>query len=253
MKITPKKFRVYFGLMLVASVIAVSLMNFAPAALHGFKAPITVAYKTGESGNNYRFFNKNTAVVAFTTERPSKQDRSVLVSMPAAFTIGADNNVEGVYGLNGNLHNADAVSARVGGLVVIHPDGHTSIESTKMGKALNKKYLKQYQRDGYSFFQQIKIVADGEAPGFKDDSKFQRRALVLDKEGALAMVESTAALTLTDFANDLVKLGVWNAAYTDMGAWDEGWYRDAHGAPVTLGKDLSQTARQSNWVVFKAP
>ncbi len=228
-------------------------MNAAPAVVHGIKAPLKLGYKTSKAGNNYRFFAANGAQIAFTDQRPSKTDQSVLLSIPAAFTEMKTTKIEGVYGINGTVTNANAVSDRVGGLFVIHPDGHCSIEGTEMGKTLTKKHLKQYQQPGYSIFQQIKIVADGKPAGFKDKSTFQRRALVLDKAGALSMVESTSALTLAAFASDLAELGVQNAAYTDMGAWDEGWYRDAHSTPVTLGKDLSQTKRQTNWVLFKVP
>jgi len=37
-----------------------------------------------------------------------------------------------------------------------------------------------------------------------------------------------------------------------MGAWDEGMYKDtATGNTIIIGKDLSRTAKQSNWIVFK--
>jgi len=253
LKITQKKFQLGFGLILLASIVALALLNSAPAPVHGFQAPLTHQQKASKAGNHYHFFHKNTAKAVFTNERPAKTDRTVLISIAAAFTKLDDNAIEGVYGINGELHNTKAVSNRVGGLFVIHPDGHCSIEGTKMGKAINKKFLKPYAQEGYSVFQQIKIISDGAAAGFKDESKFQRRALALDKSGALSIVESVEAITLAQFASDLVELGVHNAAYTDMGAWDEGWYRDAHGRAKTLGKDRSQTARQSNWLVFKTP
>ena len=37
-----------------------------------------------------------------------------------------------------------------------------------------------------------------------------------------------------------------------MGAWDEGWYKNPiNNTLVKIGKDLSQTDKQSNWIVFK--
>ena len=37
-----------------------------------------------------------------------------------------------------------------------------------------------------------------------------------------------------------------------MGAWDEGWYRNPlNNALKKIGKDLSQTHKQSNWIVFR--
>jgi hypothetical protein len=46
-------------------------------------------------------------------------------------------------------------------------------------------------------------------------------------------------------------MGVKDLIYTDMGARDEGWYRISPGETRRIGKNLSQTARQSNWVIFK--
>jgi hypothetical protein len=37
-----------------------------------------------------------------------------------------------------------------------------------------------------------------------------------------------------------------------MGSWDEGYYKDPlTNKTVIIGYDRSQTAKQSNWIVFK--
>jgi len=58
---------------------------------------------------------------------------------------------------------------------------------------------------------------------------------------------------LAIFADDLALLGAKTAMNLDMGAWDEGWYRDARGEIVRLGHDRSSTQRQSNWLVLGEP
>ncbi len=70
------------------------------------------------------------------------------------------------------------------------------------------------------------------------------------KNGRTAVVESNKMITLKTFSEDLAALGVMNLLYTDMGYWDEGWYK-AGGKTITLGHYLSQTDKQSNWVVFR--
>jgi hypothetical protein len=66
------------------------------------------------------------------------------------------------------------------------------------------------------------------------------------------MIESKESITLKVFSEDLVILGVMQLIYTDMGSWDEGWYKNQkNNKIVIIGQDLSQTAKQSNWVVFK--
>ena len=68
----------------------------------------------------------------------------------------------------------------------------------------------------------------------------------------MAIIESKQAITLKVFSDDLVLLGVQQLIYTDMGSWDEGWYKDpSSNKLVTIGQDLSQTSKQSNWIIFK--
>lgn len=95
------------------------------------------------------------------------------------------------------------------------------------------------------------MVENGVPAHFKDKTLFQRRAIVKLKDGQTALVESKNALTLTQFGLDLKELGAKNALYTDMGAYDEGWYRDADKAVKPLGNDRSLTEKQTNWFTFR--
>ena len=86
----------------------------------------------------------------------------------------------------------------------------------------------------------------------KDKKLFQRRGIAILNDNSIAIIESEQAITLEVFSKDLVLLNVKQLIYTDMGAWDEGWYRNPlHNALKKIGKDLSQTDKQSNWIVFK--
>lgn len=97
------------------------------------------------------------------------------------------------------------------------------------------------------------MVRDGEVLEFHKDQKlFQRRAVVIFVSGKIAMIESKTPITLQEFANDLIKLQVQNAIYTDMGSYDEGWVRSPEDKTVkSIGKNRSQTKYQSNWLIFK--
>jgi hypothetical protein len=70
------------------------------------------------------------------------------------------------------------------------------------------------------------------------------------KGNKTAIIESYEHITLTAFTKDLLELGAVDALYTDMGAWDEGWYRQDNKL-ITIGRMKSQTEKQCNWVVFK--
>lgn len=88
------------------------------------------------------------------------------------------------------------------------------------------------------------MVRDGEVLEFHKDQKlFQRRAVVIFVSGKIAMIESKTPITLQEFANDLIKLQVQNAIYTDMGSYDEGWVRSPEDKTV---KVLEKTDHKQN-------
>ncbi|MBK7748810.1 MAG: hypothetical protein IPI39_16325 [Candidatus Obscuribacter sp.] len=89
---------------------------------------------------------------------------------------------------------------------------------------------------------------------FETRVNFQRRAIGLTKQGAYKIFQSDKAISFSTFNRDLVSMGVTEALYFDMGAWDEGWYRHATtGKAITIGLDRSRTDRQSNWLILKKP
>jgi hypothetical protein len=101
-----------------------------------------------------------------------------------------------------------------------------------------------------TLFQQFQIVVDGKPASFKDKKLYQMRALVQFKDKTdRGVIESKEEISFQTFNRDLAGLGVVNALYTDMGAWDEGWYREPNnGRIVTIGNDRSATEKQSNWL-----
>ncbi|MBS1637021.1 MAG: hypothetical protein JST26_13975 [Bacteroidetes bacterium] len=212
---------------------------------------IGVEPKTGESGTHYTFFRKNNCHIQFQTNRPSKVDTQVVLCIPAAFTNLQNFQVDGIYAVDGKIGNRGKINTGLGGVFMIDHKGCRMFQSQK-GKLFSDSLFKIIEATKASFFQQIQCIQNGKAASFKDQKLFQRRGIALMKDNSVAVVESTEAITLAVFSEDLVKLGVVNLIYTDMGAWDEGWYRDPKTRKIlTIGKDLSQTGRQSNWIVFK--
>jgi len=117
----------------------------------------------------------------------------------------------------------------------------------------SQSFVGAVEKNKSSLFQQFQIVVSGKAAKFKDKKLYQMRALVQFKDGRSGVIESKGDLSFKDFNLDLVGLGVENALYTDMGAWDEGWYRNQEskeGKIVTIGNDRSKTDKQTNWLVF---
>lgn len=202
------------------------------------------------SGMEYTLFYQGPHTATFELKRPKQSDNSVLLCIPCAFTsyVGS---IDGIYACDGRVHHKHFVSNACGGAGVIR-NGSIDLISTNKGKIFTAEYLKDLSAKRASLFQQFLVVENGVPAHFKDKTLYQRRAIVKLKDGQTAMVESKNALTLTQFGVDLKELGAKNALYTDMGAYDEGWYRDSVDKAVKpLGNDRSLTEKQTNWFTFR--
>lgn len=212
---------------------------------------ISVETKIGKSLTHYTFIKKNSCRISFSDKRPDKTDPSVLACIPAAFTDLNTSKVDGAYAVNGRIEHKTLINKTLGGVFYIDHTTCKIFQSGK-GKRLNDSLFTIVKKQKASFFQQLQCVQDGKAASFIDKKTFQRRGIAILSDNTIAIIESTEAITLKTFSEDLVFLGVKQLIYTDMGAWDEGWYKDpVSGKPVVIGRDLSQTARQSNWIVFE--
>jgi hypothetical protein len=215
-----------------------------------YHSSLTIETKKGKSGlSDYTLLYKNSSKIEFTLDRPSKSDTSVLLCIPAAFTSLDKLQVDGVYIWNGKKVNH--VNHSLGGAMELI-DGNCRILSTNSGKLLTDSLLKLVEGKNGSLFQQICMIDSGKVPSFKENSPTYRRGIAIFKDGKIAVIESKSPVSLETFASDIASFGAMELLYTDMGSWDEGWYRNPDdGRIVIIGHDLSQTAKQSNWVVFR--
>ena len=212
---------------------------------------ISVETKIGFSKTHYTFIKKNACKISFETIRPSKTDNAILVCIPAAFTNLTNLKIDGIYSNKGVIGNKDVINKTLGGVFYIEKNTCKIFQSGK-GKLFNDSLLKLTQTKKGSFFQQIQCIQNGKASKFIDKKIFQRRGIAILNDNSIAIIESDESITLEVFSNDLVLLNVKQLIYTDMGAWDEGWYKDPiNNTLVKIGKDLSQTDKQSNWIIFR--
>ncbi len=216
-----------------------------------FTQTISIETKTGKSLTGYTFIKKNTCSISFSDKRPDQNDQSVLVCIPAAFTDLTTLKVDGIYAVNGKIENKKLINTTLGGVFYIENNTCRVFQSGK-GKLFNDSLLAIAQKQKASFFQQLQCVQNGKASNFIDKKIFQRRGIALLNDNSIAIIESKEAITLKVFSEDLAVLGVKQLIYTDMGAWDEGWYKDPlNHKLVVMGRDLSQTSKQSNWIIFR--
>jgi hypothetical protein len=227
------------------------LLSFICLSTGSVAQNISLETKSGKSGTTYTFFNKNACKIAFTNVRPDKKDASVLMCIPAAFTNTGNDHIDGIFAVKGKVENTGVINKTLGGVCYIEKNTCRIFQSGK-GRLFKDSLYQVVKNTKASFFQQIQCIENGRAASFADQKIFQRRGIAVLKDYSIAIIESKENISLKVFSEDLVELGVIDLIYTDMGTWDEGWYRDpATKTTKTIGRYLSQTARQSNWVVFQ--
>lgn len=222
---------------------------FALIPLSVFAADLKIDSLTGPTGIRYHFYDKGDLAFGWETKRPSRNDAKIKFCIPAAFTTTTD-TIVGIYSYKGNVYNARAISKSIGGTILIE-GGRFEIFPNEKGAKFASDFIASLRERRASLFQQYQLVQNKVAATFKDKKKFQMRAIVKFSDGREGVVESYKAIDFKTFNADLVALGVQDALYTDMGAWDEGWYRH----PVTeklvaIGNDRSKTNKQTNWAIF---
>ncbi|MGZ4034281.1 MAG: hypothetical protein ACXVP4_05415 [Bacteroidia bacterium] len=243
--------RFYFSFLFLCAA-AFTCFNF-----YGFKHAslgdngLLVENKKAASGYNYTIFYKNNLLLDVSLKRPDKNDKNILLCIPGAFTDLQTSFVDGLYIDNGQIHNKDKINHSLGGAIKII-NGDCEIFPTEKGKLLNDSLIKSLVAAKGSLFQQIQMIEKGVGAKYKDVKLFQRRAIVKLKGNKTAIIESYENITLSVFTKDLLELGTVDALYTDMGAWDEGWYKNTGDDKIiTIGRMKTQTEKQCNWVVLK--
>lgn len=236
--------KIFFWLVLVIPFLSFSFSEKDPIV-----AALRVESKKTSSGNNYTILYKDGLRMEATLKRPDKNDANILVCIPAAFTDLVTLKVDGLFIDNGTVHNKDKINRTLGGAIKII-NGDCEIFPTGKGRLLNDSLIKLVANQKGSLFQQLQLIEKGKGAKYKDMKEFQRRAIVKLKGNKTAIIESFEHITLSTFTSDLLELGVSDALYTDMGSWDEGWYKKGKET-ITIGRLRTQTAKQCNWVIFK--
>ncbi|OFY83358.1 MAG: hypothetical protein A3F72_20390 [Bacteroidetes bacterium RIFCSPLOWO2_12_FULL_35_15] len=240
----------------VISVLLLIILTF-PFLISAFKTEkitdndLKIEHKKTKSGYNYTIFYKNNFKLDVSLTRPEKTDNTILLCLPGAYTDLQTYMVDGLYIDNGKVLNKNKINHSLGGAIKII-DGECVIFPTNKGKLLTDSLINFVVAKKGSLFQQIQMIEKGVGAKYKDVKLFQRRAIVKFKDNKTAVIECYENITLSVFTTDLLELGVADAIYTDMGAWDEGWYRNPSDKKIiTIGRMKTQTDKQCNWVVFK--
>ena len=227
---------------------------FFPALISSQQIPNKSAIKikkyTAPSGNKYNFYLKGTNKIKFTATRPDKEDTTILLCIPAAFTRLTDYKPDGFFMVNGVPGNQDSINYTLDGTVKISEDSLQFFSSNK-GKIFTKTFVDSLKIEKAFIFQQTQLIKNSTPLAVRSNHKYQCRGIAILATGEVCVIESEDVITLATFAEDLAsEKKVKQLMYTDMGAWDEGWYKNSKNRLVKLGKNFSQTKKQSNWLIF---
>ncbi len=172
-----------------------------------------------------------------------------MVCIPAAFTDLKTYNVDGVNISNGLINNSSKFNNTLTGLFYLV---NNEVKIDDINKFDNKtdSLFELVKAQKESLIQQILLVKDGIAMKFSSKDKFQRRCICTKNDGGNFIIESLESITLSQFSMDLVALNIDAAIYTDMGSWDEGWYKSGPNL-VKIGNSRKNTNKQCNWFLVK--
>ena len=200
--------------------------------------------------------NHNASYITMTDSViPSQADSTIALCVEAAFTgeLLKDfktTNIAGDYVIDGTFHKGYKCKANTG---FLYADKSAFTISSSEHCA---KWIEKAKKNKGVLFQQILIVQNGKnvyrGTPIKQTTRNIYRAACIMNDGNFAVIQAKKAIPLKDFINSLIKLGVNDALYLDMGyGWNYGWYRPLkHNTPKLLFDYRSPY--QTNWLLIKA-
>jgi hypothetical protein len=204
------------------------------------------------AGTEYSVFYPQSLAIRVVTDRPEAADATYQLSVAAAYTDLETYRPLDLLVYQGQLRQPKATVGFLNGVLTSIGDSLTITQIVGGQSPPSAELARVRSQHGTMLLQEL-LVFQGKNLKHGEGNVFQRRALVEFAAHHFAVVESASDyLSMQQFGDDLVELGATNALYLDMGDWDEGWYKDGSQV-VALGNRRTQTARQSNWLVFARP
>ena len=178
---------------------------------------------------------------------PSKSDTSVVLVAEASYTGELKmefkhSNVAGNHVSGGQMYKGFRCKRNTGAFVWY--GGKWKFCYPEYAREMEKA-----AKNGGCAFGQEMILKDGNTLPIrrKDGNQNQFRALC-NHNGKLCIAESSTIVRFGDFKQMLLKLGITDAIYLDMGTgWNHAWYRDK-GKIVELHPKLHNYC--TNWITF---
>lgn len=185
---------------------------------------------------------------------PSEKDSTIALCVEAAFTGEVlkdfkSTNIGGDYVIDGTFHKGYKCKANTG---FLYADKSVfTISSSERCP----EWIEKAKKNNGVLFQQILIIQNGKdvyrGTPIKPITRNIYRAACIMNDGNFAVIQPEKVTSLKDYINSLIKLGVSDALYLDMGTgWNYGWYRPTKCDDPTILFDY-RTPYQTNWLLIK--
>lgn len=181
-------------------------------------------------------------------EMPSINDTSVLFCAEAAYTGELLNkfkhsNIAGDHVSGGVRYKGYPCRRNTGAFVFYN--GNFKFLYDNYSAELNNAA----QYGGMGFAQECLIHNGKRVPCKRPDTNVNKFRALCEINGKLCVVDSKSALQFGFFVAELLKIGVTNALYLDMGpGWNYSWWRDADNTAHEI--HTHKIPYTTNWVTF---
>ncbi len=180
-------------------------------------------------------------------EMPGKEDKRVILVAEAAYTGELlkefqHKNIAGDHVSGGKLYKGYPCDWNTGAFI------YYGKKWEFCPRDYAKKLNEAAQNGGAAFGQELLIYKGKRLETMRKDSGENQYRALCNEDGKLCVVESEGVLSLGDFKEALLELGVSEALYLDMGrGWNHAWYRD-RGKVVELHPHAHDYC--TNWITF---
>ena len=199
-------------------------------------------WQTAESANKdvtvyqtddlYIYYTNYNHLSYATNDRPSRDDRSILMCVAAAFQSKYqldfnEDNIVGWHTSQGRLERG-APQDDLGAFTYV--DGTARI----WGVDEAEEAVREATNKGGFGYQSFIVLKDGNRGTF-DTHEFRCYRVLTILNGRVCIIDSRTLTHFDEFVQTLKEFGVTDAIYCDMGSgWNYSWYRDVEGQARTI-------------------
>ena len=179
---------------------------------------------------------------------PSIKDKNVLFCAEAAFTGELlkefkHSNILGDH-VSGGIKYHGTSNRRNTGAFVYYNGTYKFVNEN-----LDKELYLAAAKGGMGFCQEMMIHEGKRMPTIRKDANKNEFRALCDRYGRLYVIDSKGVSSFGDFIDNLLKAGVTEALYLDMGSgWNYSWWRDDQGIAHEIHSH--RIAFTTNWITF---